>query len=119
AERVGVWGIHQAQHGNGLAGEIAEAGLKLAESPAAMEIVAVLDGRDELQVLAMRLAELGEGHDIAGQRAAGERAARTQVRLRPDARLALETGGDFRGVRADVCAEPGDLIDERDAQCQE
>src|SRR5437867_5010926 len=119
AERVGVWGVHEPEHGDELAGELAEAGLELAESPAAMEVVALLYGRDKLQGLVMRSAELSEGHDVAGQRAPGEGAARGQVRPRPDARLGPEAGGDFLGVRADMFAQPGDFVDESDAHGQE
>ena len=56
---------------------------------------------------------------VARQRAAGERAARRQVGVRPDARFRLQPALDFRRVGADLLAERRDLVDERHRRRQE
>ena len=75
-----------------IAGEFAEAGLQLAESPAAMAVVALFDGRNERECFPSAFAQFGQSHDIARQRSTGERPAGTEISLWPNARLALQPG---------------------------
>lgn len=119
AERVGVRRVDEAEDGDGFAAQIAEARLEFAEGPAAMEIVAAFDRGNEVDGFAIGLGDFGERNDVARERAAGEGAAGAEVRLGPDANVALQSGGNFLRVRAGVFAEAGDLVDEGDADGEE
>ena len=67
-----------------------------------MQIVALLDGRNDGNLFAFRGRQFGERDDIAGQRAAGKWAAGTEIGLGPDARFAFQASGNFLRIRANV-----------------
>ena len=81
-----------------------------------MQVVALLDRRDDGNCFAFGLGQFGQRDYVARQRAAGERSSRSEISFRPDARLALETHGNFLGVGTGMFAKAGDLVDESDRQ---
>ena len=84
-----------------------------------MPVVALFNGRNDGNFFAFRVGEFRQSHNVARERAAGERAARSEIRLGTDTRFTLEAGRNFLGVRAGVLAEARDFVDEGDGEREE
>src|SRR5438270_1301783 len=112
-EGVGARLVRQPPDRDLLSGDAAEELSQPADGPGAVRVVAPLDSPQQVRGKTRLLGALGEKDDVAGQRAACECGAGTEVCRGADPLLALETALDLLRVRAAVLADRGDLVDER------
>ena len=72
AQGIGVGRVNETQHGDLFAFQMVQLRVQPAERPAAVQVVALFDGRDDGNLFAFRIGNFRERDHVASERATGE-----------------------------------------------